>query len=196
MLLATVLLLALVCPLSARAQAPQPSPTPLTAPPPLKVIPKEERLQLDQAKDLKQRLHLSMDFAGGHLTRAGQDVTLVAHGKMVNMALKAAEEMAKDGIQAEVVDPRTIRPLDVPTIAASVKKTNRCVIVDEGWPFAGVGAQFAYDIQKEAFDFLDAPVLRVTAADVPMPYNKQLEKLAKPDVAKIAAACRQVLYQA
>jgi pyruvate dehydrogenase E1 component beta subunit len=103
--------------------------------------------------------------------------------------------MAKEGIQAEVVDPRTIRPLDVPTIAESVKKTNRCVIIEEGWPFAGVGAQFAYDIQKEAFDYLDAPVIRVTGADVPMPYNKQLEKLAKPDVPKIVAACKQVLYQ-
>jgi len=127
--------------------------------------------------------------------RPGRDVTLVAHGKMVNVALKAAEEMATDGIEAEVVDPRTVRPLDVPTIAASVKKTNRCVIVEEGWPFAGVGAQFAYDIQREAFDYLDAPVLRVTNADVPMPYNKHLEKLAKVDVAKVAAACKQVLYQ-
>jgi pyruvate/2-oxoglutarate/acetoin dehydrogenase E1 component len=127
--------------------------------------------------------------------REGTDVTLVAHAKMVAVALRAAEEMAKDGIQAEVVDPRTIRPLDVPTIAASVKKTNRCVIVEEGWPFAGVGAQFAYDIQKEAFDYLDAPVVRVTGADVPMPYNKHLEKLAKPDVPKIIAACKQVLYQ-
>ena len=126
--------------------------------------------------------------------RAGTDVTLVAHAKMVAVALKAADELAKDGIQAEVVDPRTIRPLDVPTIAASVKKTGRCVIVEEGWPFAGIGAQIAYDVQKEAFDHLDAPVTRITGADVPMPYNKQLEKLAKPDVAKVVAACRQVLY--
>ena len=126
--------------------------------------------------------------------RAGKDVTIVAHSKMVGVALRAADDLAKDGIMAEVVDPRTIRPLDVPTIAASVKKTNRCVIVEEGWPFAGVGAQFAYDIQREAFDYLDAPIIRVTAADVPMPYNKQLEKLAKPDAAKVVQACRQVLY--
>jgi pyruvate dehydrogenase E1 component beta subunit len=126
--------------------------------------------------------------------REGKDVTIVAHAKMVGVALKAADELAKDGIQAEIVDPRTIRPLDVPTIAASVRKTNRCVIVEEGWPFAGVGAQFAYDIQREAFDYLDAPIVRVTAADVPMPYNKQLEKLAKPDTAKVVQACRQVLY--
>ena len=128
--------------------------------------------------------------------RSGTDVTIVAHAKMVAVALRAAEEMAKDGVQAEVIDPRTIRPLDVPAIVASVKKTNRCVVVEEGWPFAGVGAQVAYDVQSQAFDWLDAPVTRVTGADVPMPYNKQLEKLAKPDSARIIAACRQVLYLA
>ena len=126
--------------------------------------------------------------------RPGEHVTILAHSKTVAMALKAADELAKDGISAEVVDPRTIRPLDVATIAASVKKTGRCVIAEEGWPFAGVGAQFAYEVQHAAFDYLDAPVTRVTGADVPMPYNKQLEKLAKVDVPKIVAACRQVLY--
>jgi pyruvate/2-oxoglutarate/acetoin dehydrogenase E1 component len=127
--------------------------------------------------------------------REGTDVTLVAHSKMVTLALKAAEELETDGVSAEVVDPRTIRPLDVATIAASVRKTNRCVIVEEGWPFAGVGAQVVDDVQREAFDWLDAPVLRVTGADVPMPYNKQLEKLAKPDVPKIVAAVNRVLYR-
>jgi pyruvate/2-oxoglutarate/acetoin dehydrogenase E1 component len=128
--------------------------------------------------------------------REGTDVTLVAHSKMVGLALKAAEELAKDGVSAEVVDPRTIRPLDVATIAASVRKTNRCVVVEEGWPFAGIGAQVVDDIQREAFDWLDAPVLRVTGADVPMPYNKHLEKLAKPDVPRIVAAVNRVLYRA
>jgi pyruvate dehydrogenase E1 component beta subunit len=127
--------------------------------------------------------------------REGKDVTLVAYGKMVGLALKAADELAKDGVAAEVVDPRTIRPLDVATIAASVRKTNRCVIVEEGWPFAGVGAQVVDEIQREAFDWLDAPILRVTGADVPMPYNKQLEKLAKPDVPKVVAAVNRVLYR-
>jgi pyruvate dehydrogenase E1 component beta subunit len=138
----------------------------------------------------------TIPLGAADIKRAGDDVTIVAHAKMVQVALRAAEELAKEGIQAEVIDPRTIRPLDVATIAASVKKTNRCVIVEEGWPFAGVGAQFAYDVQKEAFDWLDAPVVRVTGVDVPMPYNKTLEKLAKPDVAKVAAACRQVCYKA
>ncbi len=127
--------------------------------------------------------------------RAGTDVTLVAHAKMVAVALRAAEELARDGINAEVVDPRTIRPLDVATIAESVRKTNRCVVVEEGWPQFGIGAQVAYDIQHTCFDDLDAPILRVSGADVPMPYNKQLEKLAKPDAAKVAAAARQVLYR-
>jgi len=126
--------------------------------------------------------------------RPGEHVTIVAHSKTIAPALRAAEELAKDGISAEVVDPRTIRPLDIDTIAGSVKKTGRCVIAEEGWPFAGVGAQMAYDIQQAAFDYLDAPVTRVTQADVPMPYNKHLEKLAKVDAAKIVAACRQVLY--
>jgi len=128
--------------------------------------------------------------------REGTDVTLVAHSKMVGLALKAAEELAKDGVSAEVVDPRTIRPLDVATIVASVRKTNRCVVIEEGWPVAGIGAQVVDDIQREAFDWLDAPVLRVTAADVPMPYNKHLEKLAKPDVPRIVAAVNRVLYRA
>lgn len=126
--------------------------------------------------------------------REGTDVTLVAYSKMVAVALKAADELAKEGISAEVVDPRSIRPLDVATIAGSVRKTNRCVVIEEGWPQYGVGAQIVDDVQREAFDDLDAPILRVTGADVPMPYNKQLEKLAKPDAAKVVAAAKKVLY--
>ena len=128
--------------------------------------------------------------------REGSDVTLVAHSKMVGVALRAADELAGEGIHAEVVDPRTLRPLDVATITGSVRKTNRCVVVEEGWPLAGIGAQIVDEIQHAAFDDLDAPVLRVTGADVPMPYNKQLEKLAKPDAAKVVRAAKQVLYLA
>ena len=126
--------------------------------------------------------------------RAGNDVTLVCHGKMASVALRAAEQLAGENVSAEVVDLRTIRPLDRETILASVTKTNRCVVVEEGWPFAGVGAQVVDLIQREAFDELDAPVLRVTNADVPMPYNKQLEKLAKPDAGKVVDAAKRVLY--
>jgi len=128
--------------------------------------------------------------------RAGDHVTIVCHSKTVPVALKAAETLAQEGISAEVVDLRTIRPLDTETILASVAKTNRCVILEEGWPYAGVGAQVVDVIQRDAFDHLDAPILRVTGADVPMPYNKQLEKAAKADPARAVAAVKRVLYLA
>jgi pyruvate dehydrogenase E1 component beta subunit len=126
--------------------------------------------------------------------REGNDVTLVCHSKTVSVALKTADQLAAEGINTEVVDLRTIRPLDSDTVLDSVAKTHRCVVVEEGWPFAGVGAQVVDIIQREVFDELDAPVLRVTGADVPMPYNKHLEKAAKADPAKVAAAVNQVLY--
>jgi pyruvate dehydrogenase E1 component beta subunit len=126
--------------------------------------------------------------------RSGSDVTLVCHSKTVVVALKAAEQLAANGIQAEVVDLRTIRPLDERTVLESVAKTHRCVVVEEGWHFAGVGAQVVDVIQRDAFDELDAPVLRVTGADVPMPYNKHLEKASKADPAKVIAAVERVLY--
>jgi len=126
--------------------------------------------------------------------REGSDVTLISHSKSVSVALKAAEQLAQENISAEVVDLRTIRPLDEATVLASVSKTHRCVVVEEGWPFAGIGAQVVDTIQKEIFDELDAPVLRVTGADVPMPYNKVLERAAKSDPAKVIAAVKKVLY--
>jgi pyruvate dehydrogenase E1 component beta subunit len=129
------------------------------------------------------------------IKRPGSDVTVICHSKTVAVALKAAEQLGADGIEAEVVDLRTIRPLDTESILSSVARTHRCVVVEEGWPFAGVGAQVVDTIQREAFDELDAPVLRVTGADVPMPYNKQLEKAAKADPAKVLAAVNQVLYR-
>jgi pyruvate dehydrogenase E1 component subunit beta len=127
--------------------------------------------------------------------RAGADVTIVCHSKTVAVALKAAEELAAEEVEAEVLDLRTIRPLDTEALLRSVGKTHRCVVAEEGWPFAGVGAQVVDTIQREAFDELDAPVLRVTGADVPMPYNKHLEKAAKVDPAKIVAAAHSVLYR-
>jgi pyruvate dehydrogenase E1 component beta subunit len=126
--------------------------------------------------------------------REGKDVTLICHSKTVTVALKAADQLAQQGVAADVVDLRTLRPLDVPAILASVTKTNRAVVVEEGWPHCGVGAQVVDIIQRDAFDQLDAPVLRVTQADVPMPYNKQLERLAKPSPEKVVAAARRVLY--
>lgn len=127
--------------------------------------------------------------------RDGQDVSIVTHGKMVHVALQAASQLEKEGVQAEVLDLRSLRPLDVDAIVATAKKTNRVVYVEEGWPYVGIGAQIAALIQEEAFDYLDAPVVRVTQADVPMPYNKALEKLAKPSAERVAEACRRVLYR-
>jgi pyruvate dehydrogenase E1 component beta subunit len=126
--------------------------------------------------------------------RAGTDATIVARSLMVPVALKAAEELAKDGVSCEVIDPRTIRPLDINTIVESVKKTNRVVIAEESHPFAGIGAEISAEINERAFDYLDAPVKRVSGVDVPMPYAKNLERLAIPDVAEVIAAVRAVSY--
>ena len=117
--------------------------------------------------------------------RAGKDVTIVAWSRSTQFALQAAELLAKDGIEAEVVDPRTLRPLDEDLIFDSVRKTNRCVVVEEGWRYAGFGAEIADRVQRECFDALDAPVIRVTAADVPMPYSQMLEKAYLPQPEKV-----------
>ncbi len=126
--------------------------------------------------------------------REGADATIVARSLMVPIALKAAEELAKDGVSCEVIDPRTIRPLDINTIVESVKKTNRVVIAEESHPFAGVGAEISAEINERAFDYLDAPVTRVSGVDVPMPYAKNLEQMAIPGVEQVIAAVRAVSY--
>jgi pyruvate dehydrogenase E1 component beta subunit len=128
------------------------------------------------------------------LKREGDHATIVTWGKMALVSMQVADQMAKEGIRIDVVDLRTIRPMDTEAIYASVRKTNRCVVVEEGWEICGVGAQVADFVQRECFDHLDAPVLRVHQADVPMPYAKQLERAAKPDAAKTIAALRKVLY--
>jgi pyruvate dehydrogenase E1 component beta subunit len=119
----------------------------------------------------------------------------VCHSKTLSVALKAADKLANEDISADVLDLRTIRPLDTEAIFESVSRTHRCVVVEEGWPFAGVGAQVVYEIQRNIFDELDAPVIRVTQADVPMPYNRGLEKAAKPDPDTVVATVKKVLYQ-
>ena len=129
------------------------------------------------------------------LKRTGSDLSIITHGKMVHLALQAAAKLASDGIEADVLDLRSLRPLDVDAVLATVAKTNRAVYLEEGWPYAGVGAQIVSLIQEEAFDDLDAPVLRVTQADVPMPYAKNLENAAKPSVARVIDACERVLYR-
>jgi pyruvate dehydrogenase E1 component beta subunit len=126
--------------------------------------------------------------------REGKDATIVARSLMVPVALKAAEVLEKQGVSCEVIDPRTIRPLDIGTIIESVKKTNRVVVAEESHPFCGVGAEIASEITERAFDYLDAPVKRVSGADVPMPYAKNLEDRAVPGVEQIVAAVREVAY--
>ena len=130
-----------------------------------------------------------------NIVRPGKDVTITAFSIMVGKALDAAEELAKDGIDAEVIDLRSLRPLDTETIMTSLMKTNRMVSCEEGFPFAGIGAELVAQVNEQAFDYLDAPVARVTGKDVPMPYAENLEKLALPQIHDIVDAARQVCYR-
>jgi pyruvate dehydrogenase E1 component beta subunit len=129
------------------------------------------------------------------IARAGQHVTIISWSNGMTYSLKAAEELAKEGIEAEVIDVRTLRPLDTDTIVSSVKKTGRAVTVEEGWQQSGVGAEIAARIMEHAFDYLDAPVARVSGKDVPMPYAANLEKLALPSAAEVVAAAKAVCYR-
>jgi pyruvate dehydrogenase E1 component beta subunit len=129
------------------------------------------------------------------ILREGGHVTITAFSLMVDRALKAADKLAEEGIQAEVIDLRTIRPLDTETIVESVKKTNRIVSVEEGWPQSGMGAEIAAVMMEQAFDWLDAPVVRVHGKDVPMPYAANLERLALPQVDDVVAAAKAVCYR-
>jgi pyruvate dehydrogenase E1 component beta subunit len=135
-------------------------------------------------------------FGEAEVVRPGSDVTLVAWQKMRFVALAAAEELAKEGIEAEVIDPRTLRPFDLATVLDSVARTHRCVIVEEGWPWMGSGAQIADSIQRHGFDDLDAPVARVTGRDVPMPYAKPLENVVLPSAERVRRAVHDVAYRA
>ena len=140
--------------------------------------------------DVPENDHL-VDFGQAAIRREGEDVTIVGISRMALTAQEAAVTLEEEhGIAAEVIDPRTLRPLDLDTILASVRKTNRCVIVEEGWPHGGVGANFAALIQEQAFDHLDAPIGRVTGVDLPMPYSKSLEQIAFPHAPQIVEAVR------
>jgi len=129
------------------------------------------------------------------LKREGGDVSIITHGKMIHVALQAAAQLEKDGVQADVLDLRSLRPLDTDAILRTVAKTNRVVLLEEGWPYGGITATIAAMIQEEAFDHLDAPVLRVTQADVPMPYAKAMEKAAKPSAEQVVEKVNRVLYR-
>jgi pyruvate dehydrogenase E1 component beta subunit len=126
--------------------------------------------------------------------KQGRDITIVSYNKMMKVALGAAAELEKEGISAEVIDLRTIRPLDWMTILESIKKTNRLVIVEEQWPFASVSSEITYRIQKEGFDYLDAPIRRITSADAPMHYAPNLTALAMPDVSRTVKLVKEVMY--
>jgi pyruvate dehydrogenase E1 component beta subunit len=135
-----------------------------------------------------------IEIGKADVKKAGTDVTIVSYNKMMKVALGAAAELEKEGISAEVIDLRTIRPLDWHTLVASVKKTNRMVIVEEQWPMCSVSSEIAYRIQKEAFDYLDAPILRITSADAPMHYAPNLAALAIPDVSRTVKLVKDVMY--
>jgi pyruvate dehydrogenase E1 component beta subunit len=126
--------------------------------------------------------------------REGKDVTIVSFGKIMKQALAAAIELEKEGISAEVIDLRTVRPIDYDTVITSVKKTNRLVIVEEAWPLASISSELGYNVQRFAFDYLDAPVVRVTAADVPLPYANTLIEASLPNAARVVKAVKDVMY--
>lgn len=128
------------------------------------------------------------------IKRAGTDVTIVSFGKIIKQAYIAADELAKDGISCEVIDLRSVRPIDFKTIIDSVKKTNRLVILEEAWPLASISSEITFKVQKDAFDYLDAPILRVVSADVPLPYAPTLIEVALPNAAKLIQAVKQVMY--
>jgi pyruvate dehydrogenase E1 component beta subunit len=130
------------------------------------------------------------------IKRSGNDVTIVSFGKIIKVCYAAAEELEKEGISCEIIDLRTIRPIDYDTIIESVKKTNRLVIVEEAWPLGSIATEVSFKVQREAFDYMDAPVLRVTSADVPLPYAPTLIEAALPNVERVVRAVKQVLYKA
>jgi pyruvate dehydrogenase E1 component beta subunit len=129
------------------------------------------------------------------IKRKGFDVTIISFGKLVNLALEACNALESEGIQAEMIDLMSLRPIDYDTIVESVKKTNRCVVVEESWPLAAIAGELTYMIQKRAFDYLDAPILRVTGSDVPLPYAPTLIEAYLPNVKKIVYAVKQVMYR-
>ena len=159
------------------------------------VIVLENEILYGQTFDCPTDEDFILPIGKAKVERAGSDVTIVAFSLMVGLAMQAAEELAKQEISAEVVNLRTLRPLDIGTIAASVRKTNRLVTVEEGWPYAGIGAEVAMQVIEAAFDDLDAPPVRVHGADVPMPYAANLEKLALPRLEQVVDAAKRVTYR-
>ncbi len=155
----------------------------------------ENELLYGQSFEVPEDPDWTVPIGRARVVRAGDAVTITAYSRMVSVALEAAEALAGEGIEAEIIDLRSLRPLDMDAILASVRKTNRIVNVEEGWPVAGIGSEIAALLMERAFDYLDAPLVRVAAVDVPMPYAANLEALALPDAARVAAAAKEVCYR-
>jgi pyruvate dehydrogenase E1 component beta subunit len=155
----------------------------------------ENELLYGQSGEVPKRDDFVLPIGKARIAREGQDVTLVSYSRGMTYTLEAAEKLAKEGIEAEVIDLRTLRPLDIDTVVASVKKTNRLVAVEEGWAVCSIGSEIAARVTAEAFDYLDAPPTKITGADVPMPYAANLEKLALPSVDQVMKAAKAVCYR-
>jgi len=155
----------------------------------------ENEMMYGQTFNVPDDKDFTLPLGKAHIEREGSDVTIVAFSIMVGKALQAADILAGEGISAEVINLRSLRPLDIETVLESVKKTNRCVTAEEGWAMMGIGAEIAATIMEQAFDFLDAPVARVAGLDVPLAYAANLEKLALPQVQHIVDAVKQVCYR-
>jgi pyruvate dehydrogenase E1 component beta subunit len=154
----------------------------------------ESEVMYSMKGEVSDEADYTIPIGKARIGREGNDVTIVAHSKSYWVALQTADQLAQEGISAEVIDPRTIRPFDFDTVVDSVKKTNRLVIIDESNPFASVSSEIGFQIQERAFDYLDAPVLRVTAKDVPAPYAKNLIEFYMPRAEEAVEACKRVLY--
>ena len=154
----------------------------------------ENEVMYGQSFEVPETDEWLVPIGKGKVVKSGSDITITAFSIMVGKALEAAEELSKKGIEAEVIDLRTLRPLDIELIVQSVKKTNRLVSCEEGFPFAGIGAEIGMQINEKAFDYLDAPIMRVTGKDVPMPYAANLEALALPQSDDIVRSALQICY--
>jgi pyruvate dehydrogenase E1 component beta subunit len=153
----------------------------------------ESELMYGSKGEVPEGEHI-LPIGKAHVARPGKDVTVISFGKIFNVAKDAANALEKEGVDVELIDLRTVRPIDYNTLVESVKKTNRCVIVEESWPLASISSELAYMIQKRAFDYLDAPILRVTGRDTPLPYAPTLIEEYVPNVKRTVQAVKQVMY--
>jgi pyruvate dehydrogenase E1 component beta subunit len=159
------------------------------------VIVLENEILYGRSFDVPEIDDFTVPIGSARIAREGTDLTIVSFGIGMSYALQAAEELAKDGVSAEVIDLRSLRPMDTETVIASVRKTNRCVTVEEGFPVCSIGSYLSAVLMEKAFDYLDAPVVNCTGKDVPMPYAANLEKLALVTTAEVIAACKAVTYR-